>query len=172
MSDYKNILVAADFSAGGEAAARRAANLAERFGASLTILHVLEHFPEDLPVDVIPPEDVDPQTYLTDRIRGQLEKLRAAIGRPQAALEIVISTHSANRDTSRPFSSPGHPSCTLVWTYASRFAWTSWLASGSSRRGVSSKSTGGGVAFLGVASPSVLRGASSRAPFLSPPDDI
>jgi universal stress protein A len=98
VSDYKNILVAADFSAGGEAAARQAANLAERLGANLTILHVLEHFPEDLPVDVIPPEDVDPQTYLADRIRGQLEKLRAAIGHPEAALEIVISTHSANRE--------------------------------------------------------------------------
>jgi len=98
LSDYKNILVAADFSAAGETAAKRAGNLAERFGASLTILHVLEHFPEDLPVDVIPPEDVDPQTYLTDRIRGQLEKLSAAIGQPDAALDMVVSTHSAKRE--------------------------------------------------------------------------
>ena len=98
MSDYKNILVAADFSAAGEAAARRAGNLAGRLGASLTLLHVLEHFPEDLPVDVIPPEDVDPQTYLIDRIRGQLEKLSAGIGRPGVALEIVVSTHAANRE--------------------------------------------------------------------------
>ena len=98
MSDYKNILVAADFSDAGEAAAIRAANLAASLGAGLTLLHVLEHFPEDLPVDVIPPEDVDPQTYLTDRIRGQLEKLSARIGQPEAALEIVISTHSANRE--------------------------------------------------------------------------
>ena len=101
MSDYKNILVAADFSAAGEAAAKRAGKLAERFGASLTILHVLEHFPEDLPVDVIPPEDVDPQTYLIDRIRGQLEKLSAGIGLSGAALEIVVSTHSANREIVR-----------------------------------------------------------------------
>jgi universal stress protein A len=98
LSDYKNILVAADFSEAGEAAAKRAGNLAERFGASLTLLHVLEHFPEDLPVDVIPPEDVDPQTYLIDRIRGQLEKLSAGIGQPGAAREIVVSTHSANRE--------------------------------------------------------------------------
>jgi universal stress protein A len=98
VSDYNNILVAADFSDGGEVAARRAANLAERFGARLTILHVLEHFPEDLPVDVIPPEDVDPQTYLTARIRGQLEKLSAGIGRPEAVLETVISTESASRE--------------------------------------------------------------------------
>ena len=101
MSDYKNILVAADFSAAGEAAAKQAGNLAGRLGASLTLLHVLEHFPEDLPVDVIPPEDVDPQTYLTDRIRGQLEKLGAQIGRTDAALEIVVSTDSAHREVVR-----------------------------------------------------------------------
>lgn len=98
MSDYRNILVAADFSAAGEAAARRAADLAERLGARLTLLHVLEHFPEDLPVDVIPPEDVDPQTYLLDRLRGQLEKLSAATGQPGVATDIVVSTQSANRE--------------------------------------------------------------------------
>ena len=101
MSDYRNILVAADFSAAGEAAARRAAILADRLGASLTLLHVLEHFPEDLPVDVIPPEDVDPETYLLDRLRGQLEKLNAAIGQPDVATDIVVSTHSANREIVR-----------------------------------------------------------------------
>ena len=101
MSDYKNILVAADFTEAGETAAKRAGNLAERFGAGLTILHVLEHFPEDMPVDVIPPEDVDPQTYLTDRIRGQLEKLCAAIGQPGAAVDIVVSTDAANREIVR-----------------------------------------------------------------------
>jgi len=98
LSDYKHILVAADFSEAGERAAKRAANLAERCDASLTLLHVLEHFPEDLPVDVIPPEDVDPQTYLTERIRGQLERLSAGIGRPGVALDVVISTHSASRE--------------------------------------------------------------------------
>jgi len=101
LSDYKNILVAADFTEAGETAAKRAGNLAERFGAGLTLLHVLEHFPEDMPVDVIPPEDVDPQTYLTDRIRGQLEKLCATIGRPGAALDIVVSTDAANREIVR-----------------------------------------------------------------------
>ena len=101
MNGYQNILVAADFSAAGEKAVEKAGTLAGRFGASLTLLHVIEHFPEDMPVSVIPPEDVDPQKYLTDRARSSLEKLAARIGQPAAALEMVVSTHSASREIVR-----------------------------------------------------------------------
>ena len=94
MNDYRNILVATDFSEAGEAAARRASELAGRLQAKLTVLH----FPEDLPVDVIPPEDVDPQTYLMDRIRARLKELSECIGRPDAKLKIVVSIRSANRE--------------------------------------------------------------------------
>ena len=98
MSDYQNILVAADFSEAGKSAARRASNFAKLFGARLTILHVLEHFPEDMPVSLIPHEDVDPQKYFTDRARGSLEKLCDRIEHPGATLEVVVSTRSASRE--------------------------------------------------------------------------
>jgi len=98
MDGYKNILVAADFSEVGENAVKVADTLADRFGAGLTILHVIEHFPEDQPVGVIPPEDADPQKFLTDRARSYLEKLSVRIGRPSAVLEVVVSTRSANRE--------------------------------------------------------------------------
>jgi len=98
MDGYQNILVAADFSEAGEDAVKTADALAGCFGASLTLLHVLEHFPEDMPVSVIPPEDVDPQKFLTDRARSSLEKLAAHIGQPGATLEVVVSTHSASRE--------------------------------------------------------------------------
>ena len=98
MDGYKNILVAADFSAADENAVKVANTLADRFGASLTILHVIEHFPEDQPVSVIPPEDADPQKFLTDRARSYLEKLSARIGQPDAVLEVVVSTRSANKE--------------------------------------------------------------------------
>jgi universal stress protein A len=98
MDGYQNILVAADFSNAGENAAKMAVALASRFGSSLTILHVLEHFPEDLPVSVIPPENMDPEEFLTNRARGDLEKLSARIGQPGATLEVVVSMHSARRE--------------------------------------------------------------------------
>ncbi|MGB5534326.1 MAG: hypothetical protein WBN08_00350, partial [Thiogranum sp.] len=65
---------------------------------SLTILRVIEHFPEDMPVSVVPPEDVDPQKYLTDRALCYLETLSARIGQSGVALEVVVSTHSASRE--------------------------------------------------------------------------
>lgn len=98
MDGYRNILVAADFSEAGENAVKMADTLADRFGASLTMLHVIERFPEDQPVSVIPPEDADPQKFLTDRARSYLEKLSARIGQPDAALEVVVSTRSASRE--------------------------------------------------------------------------
>ena len=98
MDGYTNILVAADFSSAGDNAVNKADVLASRFGASLTILHVLEHFPEDLPVSVIPPEDMDPEEFLTSRARGDLEKLSTRIAQPGATLEVVVSTHSARRE--------------------------------------------------------------------------
>jgi nucleotide-binding universal stress UspA family protein len=58
----------------------------------------IRHFPEDLPVSVIPPEDMDPEEFLTNRARVDLEKLSARIGQPGATLEVVVSTHSARRE--------------------------------------------------------------------------
>ena len=98
MSDYQNILVAADFTEAGESAAKRAGNFAKRFGAGLTILHVLEHFPEDMPHSIIPPENVDAQKYLIDRAQDSLEKLCDRIEHPGATLEVVVSTRSASRE--------------------------------------------------------------------------
>ena len=58
----------------------------------------IRHFPEDLPVSVIPPEDMDPEEFLTHRARGDLENLSARIGQPGAILDVVVSTHSAGRE--------------------------------------------------------------------------
>jgi len=98
MDGYQNILVAADFSEADENAVKMEDTLGGCFGASPTILHVIEHFPEDMPVTVVPPEDVDPQKFLTERARGHLEKLSARISQPGAALEVVVCTHSASRE--------------------------------------------------------------------------
>jgi len=69
MSNYSHVLVAVDFSEFSERAAVRAAEIAVLDRASLTLLHVIDYFPEDLPVDLIAPEDVDPAEYLENECR-------------------------------------------------------------------------------------------------------
>jgi nucleotide-binding universal stress UspA family protein len=88
----------ADYSEAGEKGVKTADALAGCFGEQLTLLHVIEHFPEDMPVSVVPPQDVDPQKYLTDRALSYLETLSARIGQSGVALEVVVSTHSASRE--------------------------------------------------------------------------
>jgi nucleotide-binding universal stress UspA family protein len=101
MGVYQNILVATDFSEAADHAVKTADALAGILGANLTILHVIEHFPEDMPVSVIPPEDVDPQQFLIDRARRYLEQLSAGVSQPVAALEVEVSTQSAGREIVR-----------------------------------------------------------------------
>lgn len=98
MKHYKNILLASDFSPAGEVAAKRAAALARRIDARLTLLHVIDYFPEDMPVDSINPENQDPAEYLSQRSREQLAKLAAHLGLPDARQEVIFSTRSAKRE--------------------------------------------------------------------------
>ena len=60
MRDYKHILLVTDFSDASVYAAMRAADLARRYDAHFTLLHIVEHFPEDSPTNWIAPEGEDP----------------------------------------------------------------------------------------------------------------
>lgn len=97
MADYKHILAATDFSELSKAVARQAAVVARRFDARLTLLHVLEHFPEDEPTDLIPPEDVDPAEFQRQRRQAKLAELAGDIGFESAELKVVSTTHSARQ---------------------------------------------------------------------------
>lgn len=95
MATFQQILVATDFSEHSEAAARRGAELAERLGADLTLLHVVEYFPADLPINCIAPEDVDPEHYLQERSAQLLNELAERIGATQAKREVIVSNRAA-----------------------------------------------------------------------------
>lgn len=95
MSNYKNMMVAVDFSDISKRAAARAAELAGFYGARLVFLHVIEHFPEHLPHYQMSGEDMDPEEFLIDRAKKDLDALCEKLGCPDADKEAIVSKHSA-----------------------------------------------------------------------------
>ena len=95
MRDYQRILVCTDFSKASMTAARRGADLAHRYAARLVLVHVIEHFPEDMPNDPIVPENLDPATFYRERARQNLADLAEKIGNKNAIQEVITSTSSA-----------------------------------------------------------------------------
>ena len=95
---YKSILVATDFSSAADAAVARAADLVKLTGAGLTILHVLEHFPEDIPNDSIAPENTDPEKYYTDKASIKLQEITKLLESGNVSTKVLTSTHSAGRE--------------------------------------------------------------------------
>jgi universal stress protein A len=96
MASYKEILVATDFTEHSEAAARRALELAKLCDARVQLLHVVEHFPEDVPSDVVAPEDVDPEAFVSQTFDDRLAAFARATGLGEACpRHVVLDSGSA-----------------------------------------------------------------------------
>ncbi len=98
---YRHVLLASDLSATGEWVALRAAYLARRCRARLTLLHVIEHFPEEFPDAAAPPENVDPARFFRDRARIRLAALAKKIRSTSAKQHVILSTSSARHEIVR-----------------------------------------------------------------------
>jgi universal stress protein A len=95
MKNYQNILCATDFSVHCRAATERAVEMARRYGAKLTLLHVVEYFPEDRSNELIAPEDREPSAYRKQQAHTLLAKFAEDLGCGEAAREVSFSTRSA-----------------------------------------------------------------------------
>ncbi len=101
MESYRNILLATDFSEYSERAARRAANVARCLGAQLTVLHIIDYCPENIPLDIISPEDLNPGEILVHRAYSSLASLADRCGLNDAARKVILSqraSHSARKE--------------------------------------------------------------------------
>lgn len=98
MKDYRRILVGTDFSEASMTAVRRGSDLAVRYGARLILLHVVEHFPEDMPNDPIAPESRDPLTFYRERAREKLAEVAEALDHRSPLQEVIMSTGSARHE--------------------------------------------------------------------------
>lgn len=101
MKAYRNILCATDFSDHCRAAAERAADLARAYGARLTLLHVVEHFPVDRSNVDIAPEDVDPAAYHEEKARAALASLAKELRFDKVGQEVRFSMESARNEILR-----------------------------------------------------------------------
>lgn len=98
MKAYQHILLTTDFSKFSEGVAEKAVNLAGHFNAKITLLHVVEHFPEDKSVDVpkdVAPEDIDPFKYVIAQNRCRLEEFAHAIPGFQVIPMVILSMETA-----------------------------------------------------------------------------
>lgn len=101
MKGYRNILCAIDFSPYSEAVVERAAVLSRSNEAQLTLLHVVEYFPEDRSNEQIAPEDIDPAQYRTNHAQEQLAEYARRLGEAEPKQEVIVSEHSAKREIVR-----------------------------------------------------------------------
>ena len=95
MHGYRHIVCVTDLTEGSGSACARAAALAGCFDARLTLLHVVENFPQDRSNEVIAPENVDPRQYHESRARDRLEELARDAACAAAAREVRFTTQSA-----------------------------------------------------------------------------
>jgi universal stress protein A len=95
MSGYTTILVGLDFTDEGRRALERAADVSRRYGSTLHVAHVIEHFPEDIPVDIVPREDLDVETALVDRAREKAAALIRDLGLDDVSIVVEVTRRSA-----------------------------------------------------------------------------
>lgn len=97
MNAYRHILVAADFSELGHAAARRGLLEATTHRSRLAFVHVIEHFPVVVPEHWVAPENIDPESYYRAQAVRALAKLCDELGCEDALQEVIVTAGSAGR---------------------------------------------------------------------------
>jgi len=98
VNNYKNILCVTDFSSNSQIAAERACEIAKQYSANLSLLHVIEYFPEDRSNVQIAPENADPKTYRKDQAQASLSELATKMDYKELSQEILFSPHSAKHE--------------------------------------------------------------------------
>lgn len=101
MQDYQHILVATDAADDSDKVAGRAARTAALYGSRITLLHVLEHLPTDIPVEPVPPEGVDKIEWFRNHALNKLEVLADQTGLSAAAITVAVTTDSARKEIIR-----------------------------------------------------------------------
>ncbi|GAB6068783.1 universal stress protein [Methylothermus subterraneus] len=96
MQPYQNILLATDFSAHAELVAERAKDLADRYQAKLSVLHVVDNLPiTDSTYGPIIPFDVDITEQLIAAAKQKLAKIAERLKIPEDRCWIEVGSPKA-----------------------------------------------------------------------------
>lgn len=96
MSQYRNILVAVDFSEFSGQMVERAANVVAGFAGELSLLHVVEPLPMSDPgYGVILPYDIDFTEQMVEVAQQRLEKLGNSLGIPKERQWVEVGSPKA-----------------------------------------------------------------------------
>lgn len=94
--DYRHLLLATDFSEHSEQVATRALDLARRYQADLSLIHVVENLPIiDSSYGPIVPFDIDLTEQLVEAARKHVNSLADRLGIPDARRWIEIGSPKA-----------------------------------------------------------------------------
>jgi universal stress protein A len=107
MTTYRHILLATDCTDGSGPACRQTAALAGNLGAEVSLLKVLEHLPQDVPNEPVPPEDVDKIEWFTRRALQELQQYAESSGIPAERANVVVTTDSPEEEIIRFIKSNG-----------------------------------------------------------------
>jgi len=113
MSVYQHILCVTDFSASSDAALERAVVLARQNASALSLLHVIDYFPEDTPIDWVAPEDVDPASYIRERSDQTLAERKARYDIKDMHL-ITLFTEATASNTITQFAQDKHMDLIII----------------------------------------------------------
>jgi len=89
---YKHILFATDFSEESEPAAQRAADLARRYAARLSLIHVVELSPVDYGGDQVLPIEIDLEQSLAEEAKKRLARMAERLGAEERDRHLEIGS--------------------------------------------------------------------------------
>ena len=95
MSGYQHLLIAVDLTQDSEIVARRGQEIARRYGAKLSLLHVVEFVPVDPAGEALLPPPVDLEGELVQGARQRLDALCGSLGLQTAARRVEVGNIKA-----------------------------------------------------------------------------
>ena len=90
MNKYQNLLCLVDLSDENRVIVERAAELARHYGASLTLLHVVEPLPSYAANNIVLPDDIAIEEQLTLSAKEALSKLTSEMGLDKATTLVEV----------------------------------------------------------------------------------